>query len=96
MSLYYSMLNKGAWSLFVLHGIVGEEKFDQIIRIFLGEFAARPADFKDFQEVAARVSKCDLSLFFNEWIYGAQSSQLLLGESSIQEMVQRYRVAPAK
>jgi hypothetical protein len=85
---------KGAWSLFVLQGVVGEEKFNQIIRTFLDEFSAREADFKDFQEVAVRVSKRDLSRFFGEWIFGAQSSELLLGNSSIQEIVQRYRGAP--
>jgi hypothetical protein len=82
---------KGAWSLFVLEEIVGEEQFNQIIRTLLSEFSARPADFKDFQNVVARVSKRDLSRFFSEWIYGVESSQLLMGDASIQEIVQRYR-----
>ncbi len=87
---------KGPWSLFVLHQIVGEEKFNQIIRTFLEEFSDRPADFEDFQDVATRVSKRDLSHFFHEWIFGVESSELLQGNSSVQEIVQRYQEAPPK
>ena len=85
---------KGAWSLFVLHQVVGDERFNQMIRGFLEEFFDRPADFRDFQDVATRVSKRDLSRFFQEWIFDVQSSQLLLGNSSAEEIVARYREAP--
>lgn len=82
---------KGAWSLYVLEEIVGEKQFDQILRTFLTEFATRPADFQSFEDVATRVSQRDLSRFFREWIFGVQSSELLLGNSSVQEIAQRYR-----
>lgn len=85
---------KGAWSLYVLNQIVGEEGFNQIVRTLLGEFSDHPTDFKDFQDVVARVSQRDLSRFYQEWIFGAESSQLLQGNSSIQEIAQRYREAP--
>jgi aminopeptidase N len=84
---------KGAWSLFVLNQIVGDEKFSQTIRAFLAEFSDRPAGFAEFQSVAERVSKRELSRFFKEWIFGADSSELLIGNASIQEIVERYRVA---
>ena len=38
--------SKGAWSLYVLHELVGEEKFREIMRTFLSEFGEKPADFK--------------------------------------------------
>jgi aminopeptidase N len=81
---------KGAWSLYVLHQLVGEEQFKQIIRTFLSEFKDKPADFKDFQQVAERVSRRNLGKYFNEWIYGAESSQLLLDKVPITEIVKRY------
>lgn len=81
---------KGAWSLYVLHKLVGEEQFRQIIRTFVSEFREKPADFKDFQQVAERVSRRDLGKYFNEWIYGAASSQLLLDKVPITEIVKRY------
>lgn len=84
---------KGAWSLYVLNQIVGDEKFNQIIRVFLTEFSDRPSGFAEFQSVAERVSKRELSRFFKEWIFGAESSELLIGNASVQEIVERYRVA---
>jgi len=82
---------KGAWSLYVLNQIVGDEKFNQIIRTFLAEFSDRPAGFGDFQGMAERISKRDLSGFFKEWIFGAESSVLLMGNASVQQIVERYR-----
>ncbi len=82
---------KGAWSLYVLHQIVGDERFNRIIRTFLAEFSDRPADFSDFQGVAERVSKRDLSRFFKEWVFGAVSSVLLMGNASDQEIVEKCR-----
>ena len=82
--------SKGAWSLYVLHQLVGEEQFRQIIRTFLSEFRDKPADFKDFQQVAERVSRRDLGKYFNEWIYGAESSRLLVEKVPLAEIVRRY------
>jgi len=82
--------NKGAWSLYVLHQLVGEDQFRQIIRAFLAEFDDKPAGFKDFQHVAERVSRRDLRKYFNEWIFGATSSQLLLDKVPVTEIVKRY------
>jgi len=82
---------KGAWSLHVLHTLVGDAVFRRIIQEFLMEFAERPAGFRDFQSVAQRVSGRDLSRFFNEWIFGAESSNLLLEGRSAEEIAARYR-----
>jgi aminopeptidase N len=82
--------NKGAWSLYVLHQLVGEDQFRRIIRTFVSEFKDRPADFKDFQQVAEGVSRRDLDKYFNEWIYGAASSQLMLDKIPVTEIVKRY------
>jgi hypothetical protein len=81
---------KGAWSLYVLHQLVGEEQFRQIIRTFVSEFRDKPADFKDFQQVAERVSRRDLGKYFDEWIFGVASSQLLLDKIPVTEIVKRY------
>ena len=81
---------KGAWSLYVLHEMVGEDQFRQIIRSFLTEFREQPADFKDFQRVAERISRRDLSKYFNEWFYEATSSQLLVDKTPVTEIAKRY------
>ena len=82
---------KGAWSLYVLHQLVGENSFRNIIRTLLSEYADKPVDFKDFQGVAERVSKKDLKKFFDEWIYGVESSKLLADKIAIKDIVERYR-----
>ncbi len=81
---------KGAWSLYVLHQRLGDEAFKQTIHSFLTEFADRPADFKDFQFVAERVTRTNLGKFFSEWIYGIESSQLLADKVSVTEIAKRY------
>ena len=82
---------KGAWSLYVLNRIVGDDGFDRILREFLAEFGEKPATFGDFQAVAERVARRDLTRYFKEWIFGAESSELLLGNASMQEIAERYR-----
>jgi len=81
---------KGAWSLYVLHQLVGDDQFKNMIRTFLTEYGEKPANFKDFQEVAERVSKRNLTTFFAEWIYGVASSELLLDKVPLTEIVKRY------
>jgi aminopeptidase N len=82
--------SKGAWSLYVLHQLLGDDQFKQIIHTFLSQFGDKPADFKDFQRVAEAVSHRDLGKYFNEWIFGSQSSQLLLERVPIDQIIQRY------
>ena len=82
---------KGAWSLYVLNELIGDDAFDRVMRQFLQNFASEPAGFKDFEAVATRVSGRDIGPFFRDWIYGAESSELLVGPATVSDMVQRYR-----
>jgi len=82
---------KGPWVLYVLHRIVGEQKFKQIIREFLSDFSDRPADFGDFRKIAERISGNDLAVFFDEWIYGVESSQYLMDKTTLEEIVNKYQ-----
>ena len=81
---------KGAWSLYVLYSLIGEKDFDSIIRAMLSEFADRTMNFGEFQALCQRISKRDLTKFFQEWIYGTESSGLLVGKVPIAEIVRRY------
>jgi aminopeptidase N len=69
---------------------VGEEQFKQIVRTFVTEFREKPADFKDFQLVAERISHRNLDKYFQEWFYTSGSSQLLVDRVSVTEIVKRY------
>ena len=81
---------KGAWSLYVLHQLVGEEKFRAIIREFLQAFSESGADFEDFRKTAERVSGKNLGKYSDEWFYGTESSRLLVEKVPIEEIVRRY------
>ena len=48
---------KGAWALFVLNELVGDDTFNKIVRTFLATYANEPADLDDFQAIAVSVSK---------------------------------------
>ena len=81
---------KGAWSLYVLNEVVGDDAFRKIVRALLAEYNDKPADFRDFQNVAQKESARDLTRFFDEWLYGVESSRLLTGALSVVEMAKRY------
>jgi aminopeptidase N len=81
---------KGAWSLYVLNQVVGDQTFTQIFRAMLAEYETRAMDFDDFRAVVERISKRNLKKFFDEWIYGTESSRLLVDGVSITDIVKRY------
>ena len=81
---------KGAWSLYVLYELVGEETFASIIREMLATYWDKPIDFGKFQKLCEEVSGRDLRKYFQEWIYGTQSSKLLVDQVPIDDIVKRY------
>ena len=82
---------KGAWSLFVLHQVVGDAVFPSLISGFLQEFRTREADFADFQGFTERAAGLKLDRFFKEWIFGAESSTLLREKADAGKIAERYR-----
>jgi len=80
---------KGAWSLYVLYRLVGEKVFASVIRNMLTEFAGRAINFDDFQKLCERTAGRDLHKFFQEWIYGRESSQLLVDMVPVDVIVKR-------
>lgn len=81
---------KGAWSLYVLHQVLGEEAFRHSIAQFLKEYESKPAGFAEFRRVVEQVSGRDLGRYFDEWIFGVESSRLLLSDETVDRMAQRY------
>jgi len=83
--------SKGAYALFILHQLLGDDQFRELVRALRQESKVGGLDFKSFQQTAERVAHRDLSRYFQEWIFGDASSELLLGKQSAEEMVARYR-----
>lgn len=82
--------SKGAWSLYVLYQLVGEKTFASIIRNMVTDFVGRSIDFREFQKLCERTAKRNLEKYFQEWIYGTGSSQLLVDKIPIADIVRRY------
>lgn len=82
---------KGAWALYVLHKVMGTEKFMKLMRSFLQKYREKPATIKDFQKCASEIYGRNLKKFFDEWFYGVKSSVYLSNGLSIDEIVAKYR-----
>ena len=82
---------KGAWSLFVLHQVVGDSVLRSLVSGFLREFRTREADFESFQGFAEKAAGMNLDRFFKEWIFGAESSRLLREKLDAGKIAERYR-----
>jgi hypothetical protein len=82
---------KGAWSLFVLHQVVGDTVFRPLVSGLIREFRTREADFADFQGFAEKAAGRNLDRFFKEWIFGAESSRLLRENLDVVKIAERYR-----
>ncbi|GAB3262644.1 M1 family aminopeptidase [Larkinella harenae] len=62
---------KGAVVLHMLRGIVGDQKFKEIMRTYAAsELAYGTATTEDFAAIASKVYGQSLDYFFKQWIYG--------------------------
>ncbi len=82
---------KGAIAVYVLHEIVGDDSFKEIFRVFVDKYQEQGAKIKDFVYLAQEISKKDLKRLFDEWVYGVESSGLMLADITLEEIVRRYR-----
>ncbi len=73
--------NKGGSVLHMLRGIVGDDKFFQIMQQYANEpgLAYNVATTEDFQRVAERIYGQSLNYFFQEWIYGVNYPKYTFG-----------------
>ncbi len=82
---------KGAWSLYVLEQLVGAKAFTEIVVALRERSPASGADFDSFRRTAEEISGLDLGKFFDEWIFGSESSRLLMESVPIALIVARLR-----
>jgi aminopeptidase N len=67
---------KGGWTLHILRGQIGTEKFWEGIREYYRRFRDGNASTADFRKVIEEVSGADLGWFFRQWLYRAGSPVL--------------------
>ena len=59
---------KGGWTLHMLRGLIGTDKFWAGIRDYYGRYRNSSATTEDFRRVMEEHSGKDLSWFFNQWL----------------------------
>lgn len=64
------LYNKGAYILVMLKNWMGPENFTKCLAEFYSLYEFKRASIQDFEEVAQRYSTDDLSVFFDQWLYG--------------------------
>ena len=64
-----TVYDKGAWVLHMLRHEVGDSVFFRILRTYYNEYKYKNADTEDFKNVCERVSRKNLSKFFEQWVY---------------------------
>ncbi len=60
--------DKGAMILHMLRWVVGDQKFDQIMRGFASQYAGKPATMDDFRALAEKDYGDKLTWFFSQWL----------------------------
>jgi hypothetical protein len=84
---------KGPWLMCVLDHLIGDRLFE-VLRTFFDRHRDCGANLKDFETTVIQVVDKDLSLFFQEWLWSAASSQYLAsalsGSELIEDVVTKY------
>ncbi len=60
---------KGAWVLHMLRNKIGDKNFFTSLRNFYIKYQHQNADTNDFISIVENVSKMDLTVFFNQWLF---------------------------
>ena len=77
---------------YVLHNVVGENKFNQIIRTFYQKYSNSGATIKEFENLATKVSNRNLSNLFNDWFYTTNFYYNLKENIPISKIVESYNL----
>jgi aminopeptidase N len=60
--------DKGAMILHMLRWVIGDQKFDQTMRMFASQYAGKPATMDDFRALAEQNYGDKLTWFFSQWL----------------------------
>ncbi|MCA1624680.1 MAG: tetratricopeptide repeat protein [Acidobacteria bacterium] len=66
----YIMYAKGAFVFKLLRDTLGEQKFNQLLKIFLQQYRGKNASIDDFEKLATQVAGTNMRYFFARWVEG--------------------------
>ncbi len=82
---------KGQIFFYILYELMGEDLFLEAMGSFYQKFYDTGATAQQFVDHVKDLSSLNLELLFEEWIFGARSSELIMSERSIPDIADRYK-----
>lgn len=93
----HNSYTKGPWVMCVAEELMGRDAFNRGITEFLKKYENKNVeDFESFKEILGKYTDEDLDRFFQEWIYGVESTDYLIGGLSLEEMAVKYKASSNK
>jgi aminopeptidase N len=81
---------KGMLFFFILYNVIGEEDFLNAAGSFYQKYKHSGATSEEFLNHVKQHAKQNLDRLCQEWIYGTESSRLVLDKIPVEEIIQRY------
>lgn len=75
----------------ILYEILGEDKFNQSLKVFYQEYSNREAITEEFVHITNQVAGRDMSAFFNDWFFTTGYIRHLDRQSTFDELVMIYK-----
>ena len=82
---------KGMLFFFILYNVIGEKDFLNAAGSFYQKYKHSGATAEEFLNHVKQHAKQNLDRLYQEWIYGTESSRLVLDKIPVEEIIQRYR-----
>jgi hypothetical protein len=82
---------KGMLFFYLLYHVMGEKDFLDAAGTFYQKYKKTGASTKEFLDHIQQRSKQNLEKLFDEWIFGTESSRLVLENTPVEDLIQRYR-----
>ena len=81
---------KGMLFFYLLYEIMGEEAFLDTIGAFYQKYVQSGATAVEFVEFFKTSANTDLELLMQDWIFTAESSELIQSDMTVKEIMERY------
>jgi tetratricopeptide (TPR) repeat protein len=85
------VFHKGAMVFRMLRETMGNEKFDQLLHMFLEQYRGKNASIDDFEKLASQVAVTNLRYFFAQWIEGTGVPEFSVDYQIIRTRAGKFR-----
>jgi len=82
---------KGMLFFYLLYHVMGEDDFLEAIGSFYQKYKQTGATSEEFLNHVKQHTEKNLDRLYKEWIYGTESSRLILEKVPVEDLIQRYR-----